>query len=111
MGTSEATTVERSVESPLSMKTLALNGDGLTLADLRAIAGRDLRVTLAPSARKAMTASRRVVEGAVSRNERIYGLTTGFGKFADVAVSPAEIEALQKNLVRSHSAGVGQPLD
>jgi len=93
------------------MKALALTGDGLTLADLRAIAEKRVGVTLAASARKAMTASRRVVERAVTRNERVYGLTTGFGKFADVAVSPAEIETLQKNLVRSHSAGVGQPLD
>ena len=93
------------------MKTIALTGDGLTLADLRAVAEKRVGVTLAASARKAMTASRRVVDRAVTRNERVYGLTTGFGKFADVAVSPDEIETLQKNLIRSHSAGVGQPLD
>ncbi|MDQ6891788.1 MAG: histidine ammonia-lyase [Acidobacteriota bacterium] len=93
------------------MKTLALTGDRLTLADLRAIAERRLRVTVASSAKKAMAASRRIVDDAVSRNERIYGLTTGFGKFADVAVSGDELETLQRNLVRSHSAGVGQALD
>jgi histidine ammonia-lyase len=93
------------------MKTLALTGDRLSLADLRPIAERRVRVTLSASARKAMSASRRVVESAVSRNATVYGLTTGFGKFADVAVSPAELETLQRNLVRSHSAGVGQPLD
>ena len=93
------------------MKTLALTGDGLSLADLRSIAEGRVRVTLSASARKAMSASRRLVEDAVSRNATVYGLTTGFGKFADVAVSPAEIETLQRNLIRSHSAGVGQPLD
>ena len=92
------------------MKPLALTGNRLTLADLRAVADRRVRPELAPSARRAIAASRRVVDRAVSRNDRVYGLTTGFGKFADVAVSPADLEKLQRNLVRSHAAGVGEPL-
>ncbi|HXM77160.1 MAG TPA: aromatic amino acid lyase, partial [Thermoanaerobaculia bacterium] len=92
------------------MRTLALTGSRLSLGDLRDIADRRVRVTLAPSARRAIAASRRVVDRAVSRNDRAYGVTTGFGKFAEVAVPRAELERLQKNLVRSHSAGVGDPL-
>ncbi|HXM78588.1 MAG TPA: histidine ammonia-lyase [Thermoanaerobaculia bacterium] len=92
------------------MRTLALTGSRLSLGDLRDIADRRVRVTLAPSARRAIAASRRVVDRAVSRNDRAYGVTTGFGKFAEVAVPRAELERLQKNLVRSHSAGVGEPL-
>ena len=92
------------------MRTLSLSGSDLRLSDLPEIADRRVRVSLAPAARKAIAASRRVVEGAVARNERVYGLTTGFGKFADVAVSREDLEKLQKNLVRSHCAGVGEPL-
>ena len=92
------------------MRTLALTGSRLSLEDLRDIADRRVKVTLAPAARKGIAASRRVVDRAVSRNDRAYGVTTGFGKFAEVGVPRAELERLQKNLVRSHSAGVGEPL-
>ena len=92
------------------MRTLRLTGHDLTLEDLAAVAEKRVRVVLAPSARRALGASRRVVERAIRRGERVYGLTTGFGKFADVAISPEEIETLQRNLIRSHSAGVGDPL-
>jgi histidine ammonia-lyase len=57
-----------------------------------------------------MAASRRIVERAVRGKKRVYGVTTGFGKFADVAISTDEIEILQRNLIRSHAAGVGEPL-
>jgi histidine ammonia-lyase len=92
------------------VKRLALTGAGLTLDDLAEAAGRRARVVLAPSARRAMTASRKTVESAIARGARVYGVNTGFGKFADVAISPEELEDLQRNLVRSHSAGVGAPL-
>ncbi len=92
------------------MRTIRLTGRGLTLADVRDVADRQARVAIAPSARRAMTASRRVVERALRRGAKVYGLTTGFGNFADVTISPAEIEILQRNLVRSHAAGVGELL-
>jgi histidine ammonia-lyase len=92
------------------MRTLVLTGAGMTLADLRDVAEGRARVRLAPAARRAMAASRRVVESAVRGNVRAYGITTGFGKFADVAVPRGDIVELQRNLVRSHAAGVGPPL-
>jgi histidine ammonia-lyase len=92
------------------MKSLVLSGVRLTLADLRDVAERRVRVRLAPAARRAMAASRGVVESAVRGNVRAYGITTGFGKFADVAVPRDELAQLQRNLVRSHAAGVGEPL-
>ena len=69
------------------MRTIRLTGRGLTLADIRDVADRQARVAIAPSARRAMTASRRVVERALRRGARVYGLTTGFGNFADVTIS------------------------
>jgi histidine ammonia-lyase len=92
------------------MKMIRLSGDGLTLADLVAIADRRARVALSPKARQVIAASRRVVDRAVRSGETVYGVTTGFGKFADVAIPAGEIESLQRNLVRSHAAGVGAPL-
>ncbi|MET0621242.1 MAG: histidine ammonia-lyase [Thermoanaerobaculia bacterium] len=92
------------------MKIIRLSGEGLTLADLVAIAQRRAHVTLSPKARRAIAASRRVVDRAVRSGETVYGVTTGFGKFADVAIPPGEIETLQRNLIRSHAAGVGSAL-
>ena len=92
------------------MKRLLLSGSDLTLDDLDDVARRRVRVELAPGARRAMAASRRTVERAVARGDRIYGITTGFGRFADVAIPPERLTELQRNLVRSHAAGVGDPL-
>lgn len=92
------------------MKRLILTGFDLTLPDVRSVAQREVRVALSPAARRAMTRSRRVVEKAASGGERVYGVTTGFGKFADVSIPPARIRELQRNLIVSHAAGVGNPL-
>jgi histidine ammonia-lyase len=82
----------------------------MTLDDLDDIARRRVRVELSPTARRAMSASRKTVERAVAKGERIYGITTGFGRFADVAIPPGRLTELQRNLVRSHAAGVGDAL-
>ena len=55
-------------------------------------------------------ASRRVVEELVERGQTAYGINTGFGKLAEMRIATAELWALQRNLVRSHAAGVGEPL-
>jgi len=93
------------------MKTVRVSGSGLRLEDLVAVSCREARAVLSPSARRAMAASRRVVDRAIRRGARVYGVTTGFGKFADVAIPPAEIAELQRNLIRSHAAGVGPALE
>ncbi len=93
------------------MRSLKLDGASLTLDDLRAVADREARAALTPPARRAMAASRRVVDRAIRDGGKVYGVTTGFGKFADVAIPRADIEALQRNLIRSHAAGVGRPLE
>jgi histidine ammonia-lyase len=57
-----------------------------------------------------MAASRAVIEQAIASGETVYGVTTGFGDLADVRISPEQTATLQRNLVRSHAAGVGEPL-
>jgi histidine ammonia-lyase len=93
------------------MKLLRLSGKDLSLDDVVAVSRRAARASLSPSARRAMTASRRVVDRAIRGGAKVYGVTTGFGKFADVAIPAADIGQLQRNLIRSHAAGVGTPLE
>lgn len=86
-----------------------LDGNSLTIGDVALIA-RDssMQIGLAPAALDAMRASRAVVEGWIERGEVIYGVTTGFGEFANVVITRENIERLQENLIRSHSVGAGK---
>jgi len=93
------------------MKMIRLDGESLTLEGVAAVADRSAGAALSPAARRAIAASRRVVERAVRAGANAYGVTTGFGKFADVAIPRDQLETLQRNLVRSHCAGVGAPLE
>src|SRR5437868_57838 len=65
---------------------------------------------LAASARAGIDASVRAVRELVSRHEAVYGINTGFGKLAQTRIADDQLAQLQKNLVLSHSAGVGAPL-
>lgn len=93
------------------MKLLKLSGKDLTLDDLVAVSRRSARASLSASARRAMAASRRVVDRAIRSRAIVYGVTTGFGKFADVSIPPGQIAELQRNLIRSHAGGVGAALE
>lgn len=96
--------------APLVEPPLALDGQSLTLGDLVAVARQGRRVALAPEARVAVGASRHLVEEVLRRGEVVYGVNTGFGELARTRVPPHALRALQLNLVRSHAAGVGEPL-
>lgn len=89
---------------------LALDGLSLTLEALESVARSRRPVQLAPAAREAVARSRRVVDDAVARGSVVYGVTTGFGNFADVVIPRDRLRELQLNLIRSHAAGVGEPL-
>jgi len=92
-------------------RTCALDGESLTIEDVVRVA-RDpaIRVTLDAAASRALHASREYVERAVQSNQTIYGINTGFGKLANVRIPPHQLDQLQTNLIRSHAAGVGNPL-
>jgi histidine ammonia-lyase len=89
---------------------LLLSGRDLTAADVEAVARERQDVALAPDAAERMRASRAVIERLVADGETVYGVTTGFGDLAGVRIDPAQTADLQRNLVRSHAAGVGDPL-
>ena len=90
---------------------MVLDGETLTLEAVARVAREpSLPVRLGDAARGRVEAARRVVEDAVAGDARIYGVTTGFGRLADVVISRDQQARLQRNLVRSHAAGVGRPL-
>jgi histidine ammonia-lyase len=86
-----------------------LLGDPLALADVVAVA-RGAEVALAAGARERIHAARRTVEAAVESGATVYGVTTGFGSLASVRIEPAQADALQEGIVRSHATAVGEPL-
>jgi histidine ammonia-lyase len=86
---------------------LLIDGASLSIDDVHRVAVERVRVTLADAARTRVTATRRVIDDLVRRREVVYGVTTGFGKLAEVSVPPDRLAELQVNLVRSHAAGVG----
>src|ERR1700737_2132716 len=90
--------------------TLEITGNDLTFQNLHDVVFQNLKVTLAPSARERMQASRAVIEALLSSGKTAYGINTGFGKLASVRISPDQLRQLQLNLVRSHACGVGPPL-
>jgi histidine ammonia-lyase len=95
---------------PAKADPITIDGNGLDLDSLEQVARRGRSVVLARSAREAVSASRGVVDDAVARGAVVYGVTTGFGNFADVHIPIDRLRELQLNLVRSHAAGVGAPL-
>jgi histidine ammonia-lyase len=81
------------------------------LEEVQEIAGGRARVAIHPSVRAKMKKSRAFVESALRRGEKIYGVTTGFGLLSDQIINPSQVEDLQRNLIRSHSVGVGPLFD
>jgi histidine ammonia-lyase len=91
---------------------LILDGRSLSVPDVvRAARTPDARFVASPDALAALRAGRAHVESAVSGGQTVYGVNTGFGKLANVRIAPDQLDQLQVNLIRSHAAGVGSPLD
>ena len=89
---------------------MELNGQTLTLTEIATVAFGEAPVKVSASARPLVSASRRVVEGIVARDDIVYGVSTGFGKLSDVRIPHDALAELQLNLVRSHACGIGNPL-
>jgi histidine ammonia-lyase len=90
--------------------TVTLDGHSLSIADVVAVARDGARVAVAPDTREAVARSRAGIEAALARGETIYGVNTGFGKLAHVRIAPEQLRDLQRNLIRSHASGMGDPL-
>lgn len=84
-------------------------GEPLEAADVVAVAG-GATVSFGEDARARVRVARAVIDDAVDDGETVYGVTTGFGALAHTRVDPADAEALQHGIVRSHATAVGAPL-
>jgi len=89
---------------------VVLTGNTLTLEQLERIADRFESVAVDPAAAAAVDASRAVVDRAAEGDAAAYGINTGFGALAEVKIPKHSLAALQRNLLRSHAAGVDAPL-
>lgn len=87
-----------------------LDGESLSLDQVLSVARGGEEAHLSSAAAGRMTETRAVVERLAGGAEPVYGVNTGFGFLADRRIEPAELEHLQRNVVRSHACGVGDPL-
>ncbi len=92
------------------MQALHINGNDLKFKDVCEVVFHNRPVLLGADARAAVDKARGVVDELVANDRTAYAVTTGVGKLADVRIAPEQIRELQVNLVRSHVAGVGEPL-
>jgi histidine ammonia-lyase len=90
--------------------TVAIDGRRLTLESIEAVAD-GAPVELTHEAQQRVARAREFVEQRFAGGQAIYGVTTGFGRLANVPVDPMDAAKLQLNLVRSHAAGTGAPLE
>src|SRR5258706_10578710 len=91
--------------------TVTLGRARLTCGDVVAVARAGARVRLSPSAIERVRAARAVVERISEEGRTVYGITTGFGHLSRVKIAHDQLAELQRNLIRSHASGTGEPLD
>lgn len=88
-----------------------LDGKGLTLDQVIAVARGGEKVSITEQARARIDKARSYVDCKADEGAVIYGVTTGFGKFSDTFICAADIETLQHNLIKSHACALGEPLN
>ena len=89
---------------------VSIDGANLSIADVVAVARGGAPVSLDPDARRRIDQASAYVDTLLGRERPVYGVTTGFGRFADVVISPEDSATLQRNLLLSHASGVGELL-
>lgn len=89
---------------------LYIDGKSLTLDKIDNFLNDNVEVILTKESEKKVLAARKMIDSWVENDKVIYGVTTGFGEFANVKISHDQLEQLQHNLIVSHSTGVGDPL-
>ncbi|MGA8112256.1 MAG: histidine ammonia-lyase [Actinocatenispora sp.] len=92
------------------MSTVTVGPEGVSPADVVAVARHGARVELSDGALKAMHTSRSIVDGIERDARAVYGISTGFGALANTFIAPERRAELQHALIRSHSAGMGEPV-
>ncbi|HEY8764877.1 MAG TPA: histidine ammonia-lyase [Solirubrobacteraceae bacterium] len=93
------------------VETVELSASGLEAEQVVAVARKRVPAALGSAARAAMERSAAVVSALVDSEEPVYGVSTGFGSLAAVPIPAARREELQRALIRSHAAGMGNPVE
>ena len=93
-----------------SASNIILNGQALTTADVLAVARQYAQVRLENESIALIQAARSVIDDIAAQGKKVYGVTTGFGHLSSVRIPQEQLVQLQHNLLRSHAAGVGEPL-
>lgn len=93
------------------MEYLILDGQSLTLEELISAVRNDKKVMLSKTAEVNVVRARQTIENALQSKHVVYGITTGFGALSEVVISNDQTKQLQKNILMSHAAGVGNYLD
>jgi histidine ammonia-lyase len=93
------------------MTSMEIKPGEMQLQDLRTVWSGPVSLTLDGSAAEAVEAGKRTIAEVVGNHQVVYGVNTGFGLLANTRISDQDLTALQKNLVLSHSAGMGEYLD
>lgn len=96
----------------LLRKVVSLDGCSLTPDDLLLLGETPtLKIEVTPQAWIKVEKARKVIDDIIASGKIVYGINTGFGKFESTVISPHQVVELQYNLIRSHCAGVGEPLN
>jgi len=95
---------------PECQHSVVISEADLTLHELVLVARNEAHVELSDNIKKGISDARNAVEEMIKNREVVYGITTGFGSFADQVISPDQTNQLQRNLIESHACGVGKPL-
>jgi histidine ammonia-lyase len=90
------------------MYDLQLSPGTLTLADLKKILAQPVRVTLDPACLPGIEAAAKTVADVMAEGRTVYGINTGFGLLANTRIEADELETLQRSIVLSHAAGIGE---
>ena len=89
---------------------ITLNGDALTCAEVVAVARHNATVSVSEEALQRIRTAQKVIDNLAAEGKKVYGVTTGFGHLSAVRIPADQRVELQYNLLRSHAAGVGEPL-
>lgn len=93
------------------MKTLLLNGNQLSINQAIEAVTQTVKLKIDTKCLPYINKSRKFIENIINKAEPVYGVNTGFGLLSNEKIKQKDLNALQENLIRSHAAGVGKPLD
>src|SRR5690242_17870330 len=91
-------------------KHIRIDGQALSSSQVLAVARHYAAITLGSESISRIQAARRVIDTLADQDQKVYGVTTGFGHLSRVRIPREQLRDLQHNLLRSHAAGVGEPL-